>query len=409
MKVKITDTLKTRKFYEWSFIAIVIMSFFAWLCGIFLHGELSTQFDLFYGRVGDFLADCLNVVGYSSERDVYHCMRYSDLSEKPYPPLTYVMMYFFSRLVDMTPYYDADYFLNMYTDSKFLIIYMIYATVGAIMFYEIVRTCKMGSNAVKIWTAAAFMVSMPVLFSYERGNTIILTTFCVMFYMFYYDSDNKVMKELALIALAVATAFKLSPAVLGILLLYNRQWKEAVRTVIYGIIIVVLPYLFFDGGFANIAQMFSNIKENVDSYTSDSGTTLYAAVLSFGFEADESLKNVMQYITYAVCACLLVSAYFFRHRWARLASVAMVLIILPSHSGYYCIMYFLPAIVAFLNEEEHSLPELAVLFAMILIMYDVQSTIGDKLLNYHFAQVIIIIYLVFSGIKTIIGRVKGKP
>jgi uncharacterized membrane protein len=397
-----------KKFYEIVFVAAVLASFAAWLCGIFMHGEASSQINLFFGRLGDFLADTQNVVGYSSERDVYHNMMYTGLEEKAYPPLTYMMMYFFSRLVDMSKYYDQNYFLNMYEEPLFLIMYMIYTTVIAVMFYEIVRTCKNGSNAVKIWTAAAVMLSMPVIYSYERANTIILTTFCVMFYIFYYDSENRVMREIALICLAVAVAFKMTPAVLGILLLYNKQWKEAVRAAVYGVIIVALPFLFFNGGFSNIAQMFTNMKSNVANYTSADGATLYSAVLSFGVQASDTIETVMKIVTYAVCLFLLVAAYFYRKKWMRIAAVCLVLIILPSHSGYYCIMYFIPAIVAFLNEEEHSPSELLILFAALLIMYDIQSGIGDSFLNYHLALIIVTVYLVVLGIVTLFKGVVWK-
>jgi hypothetical protein len=406
--INVKKLLQSKKFYEAVFIAAVIASFVAWLCGIFWRGEESYQINLFFLKLNDFLADTQNVVGYSSGRDVYHNMMYTGLDEKAYPPLTYMMMYFFSRLVDMFKYYGQDYFLDLYTEPLFLIMYMIYATIGVVMLYEIVRTCKNGSNAVKIWTAAAVMVSAPVIFSYERANTIILTTFCVMFYIFYYDSENRVMREIALICLAVAVAFKMTPAVLGILLLYNKQWKEAVRAVVYGVIVGVLPFLFFEGGFANIAQMFANMKANVDYYTSASGATLYSAVLSFGAQASDTLEAVMKIVTYAVCLFLLVAALFYSKKWMRIAAVCLVLIILPSHSGYYCVMYFIPAIVAFLNEEEHSPSELLILFAVLLIMYDVQSKIGDSFLNYHLALVIVTVYLVVLGIVTLFKGVIWK-
>jgi hypothetical protein len=383
----------------------VLASFAVWLFGVFLKGEDGGQINLFFRRLKDFLADTLNVVGYSSGRDVYHNMMYSGLQEKAYPPLTYMMMYFFSRLVDMSKYYEQDYFKDLYTEPLFLIMYMIYATIGVVMLYEIVRTCKNGSNAVKIWTAAAVIVSMPVLYSYERANTIILTTFCVIFYIFYYDSENRIMREIALICLAVAVAFKMTPAVLGILLLYNKQWKEAVRAVIYGVIVGVLPFLFFEGGFSNITQMFANMQANVARYSSADGATLHSAVLSFGVQASDTLETVMKIVTYAVCLFLLVAAYFYRKKWARIAAVCLVLIILPSHSGYYCVMYFIPAIVAFLNEEEHSLSELLILFAALLIMYDIQSKASYSFLNYHLALVIVTVYLVVMGIVTL---VKGE-
>jgi hypothetical protein len=384
-------------------------SFAVWLCGIFWRGEESYQINLFFKRLKDFLADTLNTVGYTAYRDVYHNEVYSGLGTKQYLPLSYVIMYLFSRLVDMSKYYEQNYFLNMYTEPLFLIMYMIYATIGVVMLYEIVRTCKKGSNAVKIWTAAAMMVSAPVLYTYERANTIFLTTFFVMFYVFYYDSENRVMREIALICLAVAAAFKITPAVLGILLLYNKQWKDAARAVIYGVLLGVLPFLFFEGGFSNIAQMFSNMMSYVGFYSDRrGGVTLYSAVLGFGVPASRALKIAMQGVTCVLCLFLLIAAYFYRRKWMRIAAVCLVTTIILPNSGYYCILYLIPAIVAFLNEEEHPLSELWILFAALLMMYDIQSKVGDKLLDYHLALVILTVYLVVMGIVTLVKGVIWK-
>lgn len=391
----------SRKSFEVVFIAGVIVSFFIWLCGIFMDGEGGRQFSIFFLKCNDFFADTTNVVGYSSGRDVYHNTAYLGLQEKAYPPLTYMIMYFFSRLVDMEPYYEADYFLDMYKEPQFLIIYLIYATIGIVMIYELIRTCKNGSNKLKIFTAAAICVSSPMIFSYERANTIILTLFCIMFYIFYYDSDNKFMKELALVALAIATAFKMTPALLGILLLYNKQWKEAVRTVIYGIIIGVGPFFFFEGGVSNLSQMFNNMQLNVSDYKSTTGATLTAAVVSFmgeGAEVSDILINVLKWLTYAICLILLIAAPLYENWWERILAVSMVLITAPSHSGHYCIIYVIPAVVAFLNAEQHRLTDWILEIAFLLIMYDIQSDIGDKYLNWHLATLIIIVILLIRAV-----------
>lgn len=415
MKIKAgVDDTSLRKFFtapkifEYTFIGGVLISFVVWLIGIFLEGDVSRQFDIFFLGCNDFFADTLNVVGYSSGRDVYHNIMYRGLEEKAYPPLTYMMMYFFSRLVDMQPYYDADYFLDMYTDVRFLIIYLIYATVGVVMVYELVRTCKTGSDKLKIWTAAAVCLSAPMIYSYERANTIILTLFCIMFYLFYYDSDKKVMKELALIALAVATAFKMTPALLGILLLYNKQWKDAARAVIYGIIIGIGPFFFFEGGLSNLAQMLSNMRMNVESYTSASGATLIAALVSFGAEPTDAFIQVMKPVTYAIGVFLLIAAPLYKNNWEKLMAVSMVLIVAPSHSGYYCIIYIIPAVIAFLNAKTHRATDWIIMISILLIMYDIQSDIGDSLLNHHLATVLILLVLMVRGIMCIIGLARGK-
>lgn len=388
----------SKRFYEVTFIVVICLSFLAWLAGIVLTGYESRQFDIFFLRCNDFFADTTNVVGYSSLRDVYENTMYTGLKEKAYPPLTYMLMYWLSKVVDMDKYYEADYFLDMYTEPKFLIIYLIYAIITVVMVYELVRTCKKGNTLIKIGTAAAVLLSAPVLFSFERANTIILTLFFVLFYIFYYDSQNKIMKELALISLAIAVAFKMTPAILGILLLYNKQWKEAFRAVIYGIIVGIGPFVFFEGGFSNIFRMFRNMSLNVEYYTSKEGCTLLASVLSFGALPSEGLKQTVNIITYVVCFVLLVSAGFSHKNWEKIMAVSMVLIILPSHSGYYCILYIIPAVIAFLNEQEHQVSDIFIFISILLIMYDVQSVAREHFLNYHLSILLITGIMVIKGV-----------
>ncbi|MDO4171020.1 MAG: glycosyltransferase family 87 protein [Lachnospiraceae bacterium] len=388
----------SKRFYEVTFIVVICLSFLAWLAGIVLTGYESRQFDIFFLRCNDFFADTTNVVGYSSLRDVYENTMYTGLKEKAYPPLTYMLMYWLSKVVDMDKYYEADYFLDMYTEPKFLIIYLIYAIITVVMVYELVRTCKKGNTLIKIGTAAAVLLSAPVLFSFERANTIILTLFFVLFYIFYYDSQNKIMKELALISLAIAVAFKMTPAILGILLLYNKQWKEAFRAVIYGIIVGIAPFMFFEGGLSNIFRMFRNMSLNVEYYTSKEGCTLLASVLSFGVLPSEGLKQTVNIITYVVCFVLLVSAGFSHKNWEKIMAVSMVLIILPSHSGYYCILYIIPAVIAFLNEQEHQLSDIFIFISILLIMYDVQSVAREHFLNYHLSILLITGIMVIKGV-----------
>ena len=405
---KIREMLTTKKFYEVTFIAIVLMSFVIWLSLIFIEGNVSEQFSIFFNKCGDFLADTLNVVGYSSQRDAYENTMYTGVWEKAYPPLTYMLMYLLSRLVDMNTYYDMDYFLYMYFEPKFLIIFMICLFICLIAMYEAIRHNKTGSNTIKIFAAFAIILSAPILFTIERANTILPTLFFVIFYMFNYNSKNKILKELALISLAIATAFKITPAILGILLLYNRQWKDALRAVLYGLLIGLLPFLFLEGGFDNLFLMIRNIKLNNLVYTSDEGCTLLACLVDFGVDSTDVLTAVMKYLTYLICALLFVFAYIYKEKWMTMMAVCMILIILPSHSGYYSIIYVIPALITFLNQETHRARDIIILFAFLLIFQNVQGWMRDYLFNYHLAIIIIVLFLLIEGVIRLRDVLKGK-
>ena len=333
-----SSLIKSKKFYEIVFLCCALAGIIAWAAGIVLFGSDGRQFDIFFRNTEDFFADITNVIGYSANRNTYVETYYLGACERAYPAIVYLMAYMLSRIIDMQPYFDNDYFLDMYQDTRILIIIIL----------------------------IAFCLSMPVIFTIERANFLLMTLFFILFYIFNYDSENKTRRELALISLAMASALKLTPAVLGILLLYNKQWKEAIRTVIYGLILGMVPFLFFHGGLVNIGRMFHNAALNVQAYSSTEGTTIVAALVAFGVNATDGMIKIVKCITYVIVLLLFIQCLFYKEKWEVIMAVSMVLIIAPSHSGYYCIMYLIPAAIAFLNAKEHSYSDLLILFSIIL-------------------------------------------
>ncbi len=391
---------RTDRIYTWTFIGVTIGAFLIWMITLLAGGPESEQFGLFFRNCQDFLADTLNVVGYSSQQDPYHNLMYTGLQEKAYPPLTYVLMYLLSKVANMGYYWSRNYFLDMFHEPKFLIIYLIFAVAVMIMAYQLLCTVKKGGKRVKVWTAVAILVSAPMIYSFERANTIIFTMICVMYFVFYFDSKNKIKHELALIALAVAVALKMTPAVLGIFLLYYKQWKDIGKLAIYALIIGIGPFFFLEGGLSNLAQMFENMQSNLDSYSSLDGCTLLACVKDFVTveQVSETFYTVVDVITMIISLFFLIAAVFYKKRWEMIMAVTLVLLILPSHSGYYCILYMIPAMVAFLNEKEHKKSDVLILIAMLCIMLDIQIPTLPEDIGCHVGILMMIAVLMARGI-----------
>jgi len=267
---------------------------------------------------------------------------------------------------------------------------------------------------IKSLTAFALCCSYPMIFSIERGNTIIFTVLLCTFYLFYYNSENKVLRELALIALAVAAAFKITPAILGIMLLYNKQFKECVRTVIYGIIMVFGPFIFLHGGFSNIPLMFQNIELNLKTYSMPEGCTLAGSIAKFGQMISADYKVPSALITFAKITTIVLSLIllavvpFFKTTWEKAAAVVIVLIILPSHSGTYCILYLIPVIIMFLNEENHRKVDIIYLLCMIAISWVYFCKVTDYFFNYHLALPVMTGTLVITGIINVMNFFNDK-
>ena len=112
------------------------------------------------------------------------------------------------------------------------------------------------------------MASLPFSSAVSSGNPMILAVALTTVYLFNYNSENSRDREVALICLGIAAGLKMYPCIFGLLTLYRGNLKETLRLVIYGLVFVFLPFLFFKGGFANIPLIAENtMKYNTGMWT----------------------------------------------------------------------------------------------------------------------------------------------
>ena len=78
-----------------------------------------------------------------------------------------------------------------------------------------------------------------MLFAFERANSIIVAFIGMLFFLALKESKNRVLKEIGIISLAVASAIKIYPVVLFVLLLKEKKYKELLRGVVYCLLFVL--------------------------------------------------------------------------------------------------------------------------------------------------------------------------
>lgn len=366
--------LRTENLYTLAFISILGLLILLWFLLLFLQGRDSGQFSLFFLRFGDFWADMQNVVGYSSQLDPYNNLMYTGLQEKGYPPLAYLLTYLFSRFPDMQVHYDMNYFLNLYADPQFLVPWLLFLLLVLLGYYELIRAGKSGGRGLKVAAALVFLFSGPMLSTLERGNIVLLAGVLCLAYTQLYRSEKPILRELSLICLALAAGLKLVPAVLGLLLLRERMWKEAVRAVIYGLICFFVPFLFFKGGLSNFPLFLRNTGYMMEAYAHSGGCSIRNLLEYFGSLLHVSIPALSVWIV-----SLLFAAYFVylsftgKAAWQRLLALTLIIIAVPSFSHGYNVLYLIPAALLFLNETEHQRSDILIVVALLLIFSPLQT------------------------------------
>ena len=208
-------------------------------------GKSIYQF-LFYDRKDifmDFINDCFSGDPYGKK-----CI---------YPPLTYVIYTIFSKFLPMDMAKKHGMFA-VRDSAQGLTVYMIYTLIIVVIMLALIWKFLKGDRKKKLQFSVVTLMSMPVLYSFDRGNIVWFCMAFLMVYIFTYDNKNKILREIGLISLAIATSIKIYPVVFGLMLLFDKRWAEAKRCIIYGVLIFFVPFLCF-GGFSEFTVLLSNL------------------------------------------------------------------------------------------------------------------------------------------------------
>ncbi|MCD7796220.1 MAG: DUF2029 domain-containing protein [Clostridiales bacterium] len=276
-----------------------------------------------------------------------------------YPAFAYCLIYFFNFFIPGD--YDDNFgsLSSICSNTETLVIaHLFYAFITLAIAYFIVKTFGDDKCKGKYLLVLVFITSSPFIFLIERGNTVIITIVFLFIYILYYNSENKKLREIALICLACAAAMKLYPAVFGLLLLSDKKFKEAIRAIIYGIVLFVVPF-FFMGGLDEIPTMLSNI------LTLNSNTITGSTGFGYGFKvnATSSIGCVLEWLTgksstiyikigvYFFVGLLLASSFFLKSRWKKVAALSLIVILMPDFSFIYNVIYLLVPLALFIKEN----------------------------------------------------------
>jgi len=345
------------------------------------------QANVFFLKTGDYMADYFNVAKASNGLDPYLYGQSSTEAERSYFPITYILFSQLSNFADYAnlPGNDAGHSSMGLATSAFFM--FITTAPFLLLLYE---ASVIRNKRLRFWMTTCMAVSGVMLFSYERGTTMILAALLSTFFVLNYNNPDRVTREISFFALAIAAALKGIPAMLGILLIYEKRWFEALRLITYGLFFIVAPFFLIKGGLNNIPQFFTNLRQNSASYSA-----IPYRGLNYRFWAKELhlfgetilarlwVKG-LQTCHYTTIALALLSAFFQKKRWKKLSLLMFAVALFSENNGDYWALFLMLGIVLFLNEEEQPAINYLYLLGFILILNPFQI-IGANELNWSSA------------------------
>jgi len=347
------------------------------ICLFDVHYLQSVLFPDRYDTYADFY-NSLTGLGHWGENNWY-----SEVGTVQYPPVAVAIFRFF-RLVlkeDAVEYWGKN--LKMIQSSTMLFNFYNMILLGIIAF-SISKKLQFGrlNNVLLIIT---LFFCAPSVFAIERGNIGNLAIALSIFFVCFYDDENKILKELSFMALAVAAAIKLYPAVFGFILLSEKKYRDGIRLAIYGFLWFFIPFIPFGGlkavyYFLKLVFGYSNslLQQTGASDLAYNGVLTTNIISNMAMRRDQvalgesyygnfSLMNISQVIEeivginlsdgfnkiclITVILILMVASFVLKEKWKRLLCLGLVITIFSSSSPLYVAVFLLPAFLEFIVYE----------------------------------------------------------
>lgn len=300
-------------------------------------GEFFTSLFFFRGR--DAFMDFFNSVYHNVSFNTY------SLHKTIYPPLVALLFHLVSLLL---PRSEA-----MTTNLEFLQAYVRGNAAINVCFLLFIAFCLM-LTLHSIWVilkrkpkyvfiACALMVifSYPVLAALERGNVLLASLAFLFFFLAHYSSERLILKELALISLAISVAIKIYP----IFLLFFVRKKDligAIKTISYIVIFAVLPFAFY-GGFDGFFQLIHNAFSWADHQTATAG--FFSNFFVF-LRAHSLISSHVLTILNILTTLLFAAMIFFAKDDADVMIISFLCLMhFPGTSLSYTVCFAMPALV----------------------------------------------------------------
>ncbi len=394
------------------FSLLMIFLFALYLIDLILYPN-GRQLDNYFLRMGDFLADLQNHIGYTLGSENLYFENKNGLQESCYPPLAYMIFNIVGRLITFGEDYLSFYKQKVFLHTFFIVIY----SFMILYFLAISNLSRNRSRFERGFLSLSLLVSWPILFTIERGNIIILASLLVAIYIGNYDNKHSLLRELSIICLAIAFALKITPAIFGILLVYNKNYKGVLRLIIYSLILFFSPFLYFSGNFYDtICQFYKNIGAFTHAYSEFGGVGFMSTVRFFAThlglremtEEGSIIVLLLHIMKYVISLLFLLSGFFVREKWKLVGFTTLVFITLPHVSQDYVLCYFLPFIVLFMTDSKESIVLTIIVTYAFFTLLSPYKTQYYFLLDFHFGVILIYIINFFIIIKTINQLVKEK-
>ena len=344
------------------FFTITVLGTFLGLLGMVLYyacafaalSNGSHAFDWLLGIFSDFVA----IMSASLSRSPYLEVGAS------YPPLAIALLYPFARICRgvLTPYVGTSISVDALTSRvighpQFWIAYVLFFAICTSLILVAVRQRYPLPPLASLKRSVVIFLSTPFVYAVMRGNVIYFALIFLLIFLLWHDHENPVLRELSYLSLALAGMIKLYPLFFGVYLLHKKRWLPSFRVGIYFVTGTLLSFFLYHAGLDNLSHFlaqlggFMNEGDRLLSGVNLSLSSLLFKIFSL-FPSSTAIDEAYPYLNLILLLIVFfiatVLAVFTRSDFSRSLIASSVVVLLPSISYFYVLIFTLIPFLEFL-------------------------------------------------------------
>ncbi|MCR4923571.1 MAG: DUF2029 domain-containing protein [Lachnospiraceae bacterium] len=293
---------------------------------------------------------------------------YFNTQDATFPPFAYLLYYLLYRID------PKDFGVNEWREARDyqynMLVYIILTLLVILLFKLIVdKILAMYSDGKRFLLVTAIVLSAPMMAgAIERGNISFFTAVLVLAALYLKDSKNPVLREAALILIAMAAGIKVYPAIVGMVYVVEKRYKETFRLVIYGLLVFFLPFIFC-GGLQGLIQyikiLFFFENQGYRSFTNIRNYLLFISDILGQYESSASFVWIFKLIENLYLLICVLTMFITKEKWKYALYPAGIMALYVPYSYRYTSVYMIiPLILFFRNKEEEQNKLYSVLFGL---------------------------------------------
>ena len=264
-----------------------------------------------------------------------------------------------------------------------------------LLFFALKRLLKKQSKAQIIFIYCLAIFSFPFLYTIERGNTLLLTFVLIVIFYAFYDGEKKYHKDIALLALALATTIKLYPVIFALILFKKKAWKDITKFGIFTTLLLFVPFIFYGGleGLYIIIYSALNLFGEQLQFFSNVFLVLYYGV---GVPL-----RIAKLVNYFVILLLVINFFLVKKQYQEYTILAIILMCISPGTYPYTSIFFLTSVFLLIKEERKGYLEIIYMANLLLLLTFNPLTWSLNVLTFVYMVVFYILHFVVIPIPII--------